>query len=107
MDFSQLLNEFGGNKLLLDGAIKTFIRNIIPQIEEVKEALSKGDFEIIAKQMHKIRGGAGNLMAMDIYRIAENIENAAKRQDKKEIEDNMPGLENEIGKLKDHKWEGL
>jgi len=77
MDYEKAIFEFGGNKMVLDNAIKQFIEDLSNQILIFKNAIKTNDVEKFRTEAHRIRGGAANLTAMKLAAYAEQMEEMA------------------------------
>lgn len=78
MDFDQAVEEFGGDRDIVQRVAETFLLQLDDQVELLELALGGGDFETIRAEAHKIKGGAGNLTAMPLSRAAACMEQLAK-----------------------------
>jgi PAS domain S-box-containing protein len=78
MDFEKALKEFEGDKSLLLDVLTGFIQNVRGQIEVMRRALLRQDIDRVRKEAHSIKGGAANLRAEELARIALDLEYMAK-----------------------------
>jgi HPt (histidine-containing phosphotransfer) domain-containing protein len=58
-----------------------YLQNRIRDLDTLKDALARKDFDSIAKLAHKIKGTAGSYGFDDLSVIAKALETAAKSQD--------------------------
>ena len=78
MNFELAIEEFEGDKELLMEVLEGFLENVRNQIVTIKQALSNGDTEVVSKEAHSIKGGAANLTADELSRIAFELEDIGK-----------------------------
>ncbi|MBF0204375.1 MAG: response regulator [Desulfamplus sp.] len=74
INYEQILEEFGGNKIFVNKALDNFPKLVKKQLAILRKALSNGDTTLIANEAHKIKGGAANLTAMRLFAAAELLE---------------------------------
>jgi signal transduction histidine kinase/CheY-like chemotaxis protein/HPt (histidine-containing phosphotransfer) domain-containing protein len=73
--FKQLAELMGDDlKLVID----SFVTDASPRIEELVSAVEKKDSESIAKQLHSLRGICGNVGAIQLLRLVDEIAVHAK-----------------------------
>ena len=73
----QALEEFDGDRVLLDTVIQQFMDQLERQIDKIKGAMDHKNFGIIYCQSHAIKGGAGNLRAIPLAAAAGALENSS------------------------------
>ena len=78
LNLNQALDEFDGDKVLLMKLINGFIDIVRAQISKIRKAISDGDMEVVRSEAHSIKGGAANLTAMNLSKIALGLEMIAK-----------------------------
>ena len=78
MDFEKALNEFEGDEPLLMEILKGFMENVRGQIKVIQQALMSQDADQVRREAHSIKGGASNLRADELSRIAFELENIGK-----------------------------
>lgn len=100
MDFEKALNEFEGDEALLMEVLKGFMENVKGQIGVIQQALMSQDADRVRREAHSIKGGAANLRADELSRIAFELENIGKSgklergiEALKRLEKEMDGLE--------------
>jgi len=74
LDYAAALNEFGGNRDLLQVSLWQLLQSVEKKLPELREAVSRRDRDFIRKEMHKIRGAAANLTAMRLSVCARELE---------------------------------
>ena len=99
---SEIAKEMELDETIVKQLIELYFENIYKDIEELKDAINKNDFENTRIKSHKIAGSSGAVKFMDIYELAKEIEYNSK--EKKNI--NYSELFNKIvHKLKKYKTE--
>ena len=100
MDFEKALNEFEGDEAVLIEVIKGFMKNVRGQIGVIQEALISRNADRVWKEAHSIKGGAANLRADQLSRIAFELENIGRSgklergtEALKRLEKELDGLE--------------
>ncbi len=81
IDMPRALEEFENDEDFLTEILDEFIKNVDTQLAMIRSAVKTGDFNVIEKQGHAIKGGAANLTALDLSRAAFEVEKAGKKQD--------------------------
>jgi len=99
MDFEKALNEFEGDKALLMEVLKGFVLNVRKQIRIIRQALMSQDAERVRREAHSIKGGAANLRAEELYRIAFELEKIGKSGDLERGIEILEKLETELADL--------
>ena len=78
MDFEAAVEEFEGDKEFLMEVLEGFLENVRAQIPTIHKAISDGDAEVVRREAHSIKGGAANLTADVLSKIAFELENIGK-----------------------------
>ena len=99
MNFEMVLEDFDGDKELLMEAMDLFLKSVRSQIGVLRQAISNGDTGLVRKEAHSIKGGAANLTADDLSRVALELENNGKSGTLGESTDILERLEKEIYRL--------
>ena len=80
-DWDGLLHRLMGDEDLAKEIIDDFLKQIPFNIDAVNEALKKQDVLLIKKEAHLIKGSSGNVGALALQKIAEQIEIAGEEKD--------------------------
>jgi len=78
MDFEKAIEEFEGDKEFLMEVLEGFLENVRAQIPAIRQAITDGDSEVVSREAHSIKGGAANLTADVLSKIAFELENIGK-----------------------------
>jgi two-component system sensor histidine kinase/response regulator len=84
-------NEALYGKLLLD-----FHRNYAASVERIVAALSQGTLADAEREVHTLKGVAGNIGAMQLHRAAEELDLALRSGDLGKARSLLPGVEREL-----------
>jgi len=99
MDFEKALNEFEGDEPLLMEILKGFMENVRGQINVIQQALTGQDADRVRREAHSIKGGAANLRADELSRIAFELENIGKSGKLEKGTEALKRLEKELDGL--------
>ena len=99
MEYERALEEFEGDEEFLMEVLEGFIENVKSQIKIIRQAISDGDAEIVRREGHSIKGGAGNLTAGKLADIAFELEKIGRSGALKEGSDVLKKLEQEFFRL--------
>ena len=80
-DWDGLLHRLMGDKDLAKEIIDDYLKQIPLNFNAVKEALNKQDVLLIKREAHMIKGASGNVGALALQKIAEQIEIASEEKD--------------------------
>jgi HPt (histidine-containing phosphotransfer) domain-containing protein len=78
MDYNQAVQEFAGDRPLLDSVVVRFLIMARKQLTDLKGFVVAGDAAAIGREAHKIKGAAGNLTAMALSEVAKAMEEMGK-----------------------------
>ena len=101
MDYDRALNEYDGNREFLKELINGFLERASQQIETLWQSLADGNAEIVMKEAHAIKGGAGLLTAVALSGVALELETIGKSGKLTEGTEVLSRLEREIRRLTD------
>ena len=100
MDFEGALREFEGDRILLTEVLKGFMENVSRQIKILRRAIVSQDPERVRLEAHSIKGGAANLRADPLSRIAFELEKIGKSGALEDGPGVLKRLENELDALR-------
>ena len=78
MNFERAIKEFDGDKEFLVEILEGFLENVGTQIGTIRQAISDGDAETVRREAHSVKGGAANLIADKLSKVAFELENIGK-----------------------------
>jgi CheY-like chemotaxis protein len=100
IDIEKAIEEFEGDKQFLSEVIEGFIMEVSEQIGTIRKALSCGDAETVRKEAHAIKGGAGNITAKALSRVAFELEIKGKSRELNGAGEIVDNLEREFETLR-------
>lgn len=78
INFERATQEFDGDKEFLMEVLDGFLKNVTARIGIIRNAISAGNAEVVRKEAHSIKGGASNLTANAVSKIALKLERIGK-----------------------------
>jgi HPt (histidine-containing phosphotransfer) domain-containing protein len=102
MDIERALGEFEDDREFLMEVLMGFLENVKSQIQTIDQALSDGNLEAVRREAHSIKGGASNLTAEKLSRIAIELENIGKSGRLEEGIEVLKKLKGELRRLEDY-----
>ena len=85
-DKTKALNVFQITEDEYDELLKEFLGQAEAKIRAAESALKNGDMETAAREMHSLKGVAGNMRLDDCYNAAIAVESALRSNDTASIE---------------------
>jgi CheY-like chemotaxis protein/HPt (histidine-containing phosphotransfer) domain-containing protein len=101
MDYDRALNEYDGNREFLMELVNGFLERASQQIETLWQSLADGNAEIVMKEAHAMKGGAGILTAVALSGVALELETVGKSGKLTAGAEVLSRLEHEIQRLTD------
>ncbi|MBF0572330.1 MAG: response regulator [Desulfamplus sp.] len=99
MNFALLLDDFEGDKELLIKSMKLFLNSVENQLPILRKALSENDAALVRKEAHSIKGGAANMTATALSKVAFELERLGQSGDLREGIDILRRFEDEVSRL--------
>ncbi len=94
LDVEVVIDEFLGDKELIESVLGDFFGHLEKQLSMIDKAIEEGDFDVIAAEGHKIKGGAANLAANPLSDAAYRLEKSGKSKE-------MPSAQNAYLEVKE------
>ena len=101
IQYEQAIEEFDGDKDLLDHLIAGFLENLRKQIPALSRALKKGDAREMLFIAHRIKGGAANLTAYPLSAAAAKLEALSESGKLEGAAPLIKNIKKEIKRLRD------
>ena len=79
--YEKILEEFDNDRDFLSEIITGFLANVKRQLAVIEEGIHAADGDTVKREAHAIKGGAANLMAVELSQAAARIETMAKDSD--------------------------
>jgi CheY-like chemotaxis protein len=99
IDIEKTITEFMGKTDLLREVLQTLKTRVSAQIMNIKQHISVNNFNPILSEAHAIKGGAGNLGALNLSQAAAKLEEAAGEESSAKANVAMDDLEKEFQRL--------
>ncbi len=99
IDIEKTITEFMGKTDLLGEVLNNFKTKVRAQIMNIKQHISVKNFDPILSEAHSIKGGAGNLGALNLSQAAAELEEAAGEESSSRADAAIDDLENEFQRL--------
>ncbi|MBU4130007.1 MAG: PAS domain S-box protein [Proteobacteria bacterium] len=100
VDLQKALAEFENDKPFFLEVMEEFLKNLENRIPAMITAEKAKDFQALQDLSHAIKGGAANIVALDLCQIASAIETASKLQQSRDLQSLLQDLEKEFHRLK-------
>ncbi len=99
MNFELALDEFLGKRDVLIKVVGLFLEKVKSQIITLRQAISYKDADVIRQEAHSIKGGAANLAANDLSKIAHELELIGKSEHLEGSNKVLKKLEKEFNRM--------
>ncbi len=101
MDYDRALDEYDGNREFLVELLIGFLKKAHLQIKTIRQSLADGNAEVVLKEVHAMKGGAGLLTAAAISGVAMELETIGKSGNLAAGAEVLARLEHELQRLTD------
>ena len=101
INLDQAVEEFDNDREFLMELLNGFLENVQVQIKTLNHAISEDDCEKVATEAHSIAGGARNLSAHELGRIAIELEKLVRANTLESVREIFKQLEKEYNRLRD------
>jgi HPt (histidine-containing phosphotransfer) domain-containing protein len=102
IDLERAVCEFDADREFLKELLDGFLDNVRKQIEIIQRALEEGNSEAVRREAHSIKGGAANICADRMARMAFALERAGKSGTLDKGREMLAELQNEFICLADY-----
>jgi CheY-like chemotaxis protein/HPt (histidine-containing phosphotransfer) domain-containing protein len=99
-DRSALLERVGGDNEICAEILKTFLADVPERIQEMEDALVRGDNETLGRGAHTIKGSAGNVGAPVLQEAAGRLEAAVAAGELGSSREKLDAIVAEFGRFK-------
>jgi HPt (histidine-containing phosphotransfer) domain-containing protein len=86
------LIEWGGPRLQQQ-MMKLFVEHAPERMSQIRNGLAASDAHVVELGSHSLKSSAGNVGALSVQALAEQVENAAAEEDLATVEGLLPELE--------------
>ena len=102
INFQKALDEFKGHREVLVEVLAEFLKTVRVQIKTMQGAIRSKDAEALWKEAHSIKGGAANLVAKELSRLALELEQTGKAGALENALEALERFEKEFQRLEDY-----
>jgi signal transduction histidine kinase/DNA-binding response OmpR family regulator/HPt (histidine-containing phosphotransfer) domain-containing protein len=102
MDLKEATERVMGDTAFLETLVQQFLADLPAQIEELDEALKRGDAETLRQKAHRLKGSASNLSADSVADAACALEQIGREGNLDEGHGAMDGLLGRAAHLRDY-----
>ena len=99
MDWELSLREFSDDAEFLKDMAERFCQQTSTQMSRIKQALASGEIDKIAGFAHSIKGGAANLNAVRLARLASKVEKAGRDGRLEKVSEPLEAMFSELVRL--------
>lgn len=90
------LRRMAGNVKGYKSLLKKFMRNHAEICTEIRSAITAGNIEKAGELTHGLKGISGNIGALELHKLAMDLESAIKNRNEKKIARNLTHLEENL-----------
>jgi HPt (histidine-containing phosphotransfer) domain-containing protein len=99
-DWDGLLQRLMGDEDFAKEIIDDFLKQIPDNLFALKDALNKKDLLLVKREAHIIKGASGNVGALALQKIAEQVEISCEEKDFDKIRSFVEELDTQLKNLK-------
>ena len=96
IDLATGLRRVAGNEALYRKLLLDFHRDYAISIDRVRTAIAESQLADAERQVHTLKGVAGNIGAMDLHRAAQELDSALRLGDIEKARTLLPDVEREL-----------
>jgi len=96
------IKDFEGDRELVGIVLTEFVKITAGRIETMVRATFDRDLEVVANEVHALKGGAGNIYAERLASVAEELEKALEQNHLARISSRLVSLSREFGCLQEY-----
>ncbi len=93
VDLVSLLERVEGDKELLTEMVQLFLEDAPNLLNAMRDALQRGDMEVLERSAHSLKGAASNLSAKPAAAAALKLEKDAKNNNAESAKESLAGVE--------------
>jgi PAS domain S-box-containing protein len=90
------LRRVAGNETLYDKLLLDFCRDFADSLDQARAAVAEGKLTDAQRQVHTLKGVAGNIGAMELHRATEELESAMRLGDLDTVGTLLPEAERQL-----------
>jgi len=101
IDIEKAMKEYEVDKVFLKELLDGFIHNVRKQLKDIEKAIAAGDAEKVRREAHSIKGGAANICAEELSKLALEMEMLGKSGNVDTGRDLLGSMEREFTRLEE------
>ena len=101
IDYERIEDATGGDREFLEELVDIFLTDADERVEELKDALSKGEADTFSRTAHKLKGSSANMGAVRLTDIAKDMEQLGKTASLSGAEALMQPLQDELIRVRE------
>lgn len=101
IDYERIEDATGGDREFLEELVQIFLTDADERIEELKDALLKGEAESFSRTAHKLKGSSANMGAVRLTDIARDMESIGRSASLNGAVELMEPLQEELVRVRD------
>ena len=102
VDWQNLLASADGDREFTDDLAQIFIESGDSTLRDIRDALTRGDFDAVGKAAHALKGSSANMRATATCEAASRLEAAARQGDAEKLNELEGQLRQELGRAIDY-----
>lgn len=87
--FPYLYQISDGNEMMIREIITTIVDTVPYELEKIEQLFHDRSFNLLAATIHKVKPNIESVELIDLYQLADELDEAASREDSKFIEKNL------------------
>jgi two-component system, sensor histidine kinase and response regulator len=99
IDHATGLRRVAGNEALYGKLLLDFHRDYASSIDRIRAAIGEGRLTDAERQVHTLKGVAGNIGAMELHRTAQELDSALRLGDPGKAGSLLPAVERELSRV--------
>ncbi|MBF0100404.1 MAG: response regulator [Desulfobacterales bacterium] len=102
INMKQAMTAFNGDQHLIIKIVEKFVTISMDQVKKMHNALISNDAKVVRLEAHSIKGGALDIVAEPLARVASNLEEMGRSGKLENGNDTLECLEKELRRLADY-----
>jgi HPt (histidine-containing phosphotransfer) domain-containing protein len=99
IDKQELLEELDGDREFLEESVELLDSDAPPLLEQIRDALQRGDSTAISSSAHTLKSMVGNFCAQPAFDAALKVETIGRSGDLEQCSEPVESLQTEVGRL--------
>lgn len=100
LDRDALLDRLGGDEEIFDEIMETYLEDIPTRLRDLRKAVDGNDVARMQHEAHAIKGASANVGAIDLQKIAAQLEGACRNGDSSQAPEMRDAIEDAFEQLR-------